>query len=134
MIVARIRGIKDVRAWLLIGLLALGGCKPGVVQRAEAAVRLQLKDPDSAKFSEIEQCGDAEAATGKVNARNGFGGYTGPREFAYANGEAAIAEGGDVGTQGMLSYLRIDQLCLDSKDAKSKKVEMNLSPPAKPAG
>lgn len=46
---------------------------------ARAAVRARLKDPNSAQF------GDAivteRAVCGSVNAKNGFGGYTGPQPF-----------------------------------------------------
>jgi len=54
----------------------------------KAAVLAQLRDPDSAKFSEIFAVGDRKVGKafpviicGKVNAKNGFGGFTGDQPF-----------------------------------------------------
>lgn len=47
---------------------------------AQVLVRSVLVDPDSARFSAIRQ-GRAASYCGRVNARNRFGGYTGPVRF-----------------------------------------------------
>lgn len=60
-------------------------------QRVEATVRAILRDPDSAKFSEVKAYPDAGVACGKVNAKNAFGGFVGDDNFAYADGRAALA-------------------------------------------
>lgn len=47
----------------------------------EAAVRNRLKDPDSAVFRDVLFDKLYGVACGKVNAKNGFGGYTGFSQF-----------------------------------------------------
>lgn len=49
---------------------------------AEAAVRKVLKDPSSAAFSRLV-VGPGGSVCGYVNARNGFGGMTGPKSFVF---------------------------------------------------
>lgn len=85
-------GGTKVRAWPIIGALLLGGCQPSLVDTAQDAVRRHLKDPKSAQFTSVRQCGTADMVAGEVNAKNEFGGYTGPKNFAYAEGRAAIAD------------------------------------------
>lgn len=60
-------------------------------QRVEATVRAILRDPDSARFSDVKAYPDAGVACGKVNAKNAFGGFAGDDNFAYADGRAALA-------------------------------------------
>ena len=48
---------------------------------AKATILTMLKDPDSARFRDIKSSGDV--LCGMVNARNGFGGYTGFVPFSY---------------------------------------------------
>ena len=48
-----------------------------------------LKDPESAEYSDVEAfqlSGDNFAFCGKVNAKNGFGGYTGSERFIASPG------------------------------------------------
>ena len=54
------------------------------VATVEAAVRRQLRDPDSARFERVEMRVDAKGARtvcGLVNARNAYGGYVGAQPF-----------------------------------------------------
>jgi hypothetical protein len=44
------------------------------VAEAKAAVVKRLKDPDSARFSDLVKTGGGYIVCGKVNAKNGFGG------------------------------------------------------------
>ncbi len=48
-------------------------------EMSKNAVRKVLRDPSSAEFSDIV-CGDTQCM-GKVNSKNGFGGYTGKKTF-----------------------------------------------------
>ncbi len=54
-------------------------------QRAtiEAAVRVQLKDPESARFGEFKagRAADGMTVCGQVNGKNSFGGYGGMSTF-----------------------------------------------------
>jgi hypothetical protein len=56
---------------------------------ARAAVLSVLKDPDSARFADLHP-GKSDAVCGTVNARNGFGGYTGARAFVWTPGRVLI--------------------------------------------
>lgn len=58
----------------------------------EVVTRSLLKDPDSAKFEGIRP-GLAGAWCGNVNAKNGFGGYTGMRRFVIARPNLFEIEG-----------------------------------------
>jgi hypothetical protein len=54
------------------------------VRRAKAAVAHDLQDPASAKFRDVYQT--HEAVCGRVNARNGYGVYTGFKRFYVVGG------------------------------------------------
>jgi len=59
------------------------------IAKAKAAVRVALKDPDSAKFGPMRR--DGEYVCGTINSKNGFGGYTGAKPFSLdAKGEVLI--------------------------------------------
>lgn len=73
-----------------------------LVGRAKAAILAKLKDPDSARFSDVgrritpnARGEPTEVVCGRVNSRNSFGGYTGPSAFVYIAryNEAHVAEG-----------------------------------------
>ncbi len=89
-----------MRFWAATALaLVLAGCGKSEEQRsieaAEAAVRESLKDPDSAKFGLAEAFGlfDGHVVCGAVNAKNGFGGYTGERTYMVMLGPKGQSEG-----------------------------------------
>ena len=76
--------------------LLLAGCSGGepsqgskdswLMVLAQEAVEAKLKDPDSADFRDIKvhHVGTKTAVCGEVNAKNGFGGYTGFERFISA--------------------------------------------------
>ena len=77
---------------VIVGALLGGGRSPKpspalVWENAKDEVRAHLKDPKSAKFAGfIGQGGPGEmVACGAVNARNSFGGYSGPRRWLVSN-------------------------------------------------
>lgn len=77
--------IMKAFAALLI-VCALAACEGTLgetltVREAKPAVAALLKDPSSAQFDSIQAIGSC--VTGKVNAKNEFGGYTGFVEFKY---------------------------------------------------
>lgn len=74
----------------LLFLLLLAACSDPLITRAEEAVRRLLRDPESAQFRDVERCAKPNAVRGEVNARNGFGGYTGFTPFFYVDGRAAV--------------------------------------------
>lgn len=61
--------------------------------RAMVAVEGRLKDPHSATFSEIyvSDIAGTVSACGDVNAKNGFGGYTGSKSFIVVGRSAIFA-------------------------------------------
>lgn len=69
---------------------------------SERAVLASLKDPDSAKFS------DQRGHCGMVNSKNGFGGYTGFKRYAY-NGQIVVIEGENMPSYEMDKVWR--QIC-----------------------
>lgn len=80
----------------LIAVLAIGSCPRRAARSghevtdstykaaAQVLVRQRLRDPSSAEFSDLRVIpggGASPTVCGRVNARNGFGGVTGPRRF-----------------------------------------------------
>jgi len=63
----------------------------GNMSEAREAVRKKLKDPDSAKFDDLQVCpGNIQMVTGHVNAKNAFGAYTGSVSFFAAHSVAVF--------------------------------------------
>ena len=88
--------------------------------RAEATVRLVLRDPNSAVFGPAYSYKNGTIVCGLVNARNGFGGYTGMRGYIYKDGMIAF--------QGEHMYVYNDwlPLCTDEPpDPKKSKAKPN---------
>lgn len=81
--------------------LALAACAEPSPERAtlteaHEAVRRSLKDPDSAKFEDEAALvfpGQGLVCMGKVNAKNGFGGYTGFQGYTYSRGVGVFMDG-----------------------------------------
>lgn len=61
------------------------------IEQARVEVLMQLRDPESARFGRMWVANSDEGQTvcGSVNARNGFGGYSGSTEF-YVRGEGNV--------------------------------------------
>lgn len=114
-----------VSLWPAAFLSGCGDPPPDpLIQRAEDAVRAQLKDPDSSEFRNVSRCGTGQAATGDVNAKNGFGGYVGYVHFYYADGDAGLVDDGSLpGTEAWLhnaqKWSRLARQCEDGVAAQS---------------
>ena len=65
-------------------LAALVGCSSAQAG-AEAAVRENLKDPDSARFGEFYYNSETQKACLTTNAKNSMGGYTGDKQAMLFN-------------------------------------------------
>lgn len=68
------------------------------IVRSKDGIKARLRDPESAEFENVRffSGGKAPAVCGEVNAKNGFGGYTGSQRFIASGEEIAFLEG-DVG-------------------------------------
>ncbi len=64
-------------------LLALLGCDSSEISSAKNEVKVILKDPDSAVFSNVETIEDTGAVCGEVNSKNLYGAFTGNKTFVY---------------------------------------------------
>ncbi len=88
---------------IMLAVAGAAAAKASVIEDAKAAVREKLRDPDSAKFTNVTQRrapnvrGDlVDVVCGEVNAKNGFGGYSGRIPFAYfPDGRRAYLGQGD---------------------------------------
>lgn len=80
------------KTMVLLALIGLVGCKPGVdkaIELAQKEVAADTRDPDSAKFRymrfvQTEETKDGEVkgiVCGQLNAKNGFGAYAGFSPF-----------------------------------------------------
>jgi hypothetical protein len=70
-----------------------------LISGAKTAVRKQLRDSSSGKFTELRIASDnsgVKGVCGEINAKNAFGGYSGPQSFTYDGKFAKIivADGG----------------------------------------
>lgn len=61
-------------------------------KEAPDKIRALLKDPESARFSELKYVEHSQGVCGLVNAKNGFGGYVGNRVFYVGAKGVAIKE------------------------------------------
>jgi TPR repeat protein len=61
--------------------------RSGIIARAKASVLKTLRDPGSAQFSDVvaHKNGSDAIVCGFVNAKNGYGGYTGRKAFIYTD-------------------------------------------------
>lgn len=81
--------------------LAVAGCSSGETEM-KAAVAEQLKDPESARFTEVSvqktKRGTRSVMCGNVNAKNSYGGYGEPMPFTVIynkkTGSTNVATGG----------------------------------------
>jgi hypothetical protein len=102
--------------------LLLQGCSDPAVSRAESAVRATLKDADSAKFASVSRCGQSDIVSGKVNAKNGFGGYDGPRTFV-ARGDVAVVDNGpEMATADMSTFGELMSACTAALEADTARI------------
>lgn len=64
------------------------------VEKGKEAIKAKLKDPDSAQFRNVNffSGGGVPTACGEVNAKNGFGGYSGFERFIAAGDAIAFTE------------------------------------------
>jgi hypothetical protein len=71
---------------------------------ARAAIVKKLKDPESARFTDVRVNG--EAVCGLVNAKSAMGGYPGAHKFYYSIElkRAFIEGGGDISTDPLDHY------------------------------
>ena len=80
-------------------LVRSGVTRPSqLIAMVRSAVDPNLRDPESARYSGVAAYSPPEARgkvlfCGKVNARNGFGGYTGSRKFIVVPGFSAVFQG-----------------------------------------
>jgi hypothetical protein len=89
-------------------LLLVAGCGSSSLDQAQDTVRAALRDPSSAEFRQVRRCsGDRAVVIGEVNARNGFGGYTGFTHFIVADGRAYF-----LGETDMLEYAEVQSACI----------------------
>ena len=63
-----------------------------MMENAKATVKGQLRDPDSAKFSNVRVSSKmgVTIVCGLVNSKNGFGGYNGNMRFMSAGGRVTF--------------------------------------------
>lgn len=82
-------------ALVVFGAANLAGCDIILEREATESVRDALRDPESARFSEMEVVEyepGSRAVCGEVNAKNAYGGYTGDKRFYYRAGGLAVIE------------------------------------------
>lgn len=94
-----IKGMIVKKALIVaVACLSLAGCfgeYSEAINYGESQIKQALKDPDSAKFSDVWFSPDASNGKprtsgyvcGKVNAKNAFGGYSGDAAFAIYVGQ-----------------------------------------------
>lgn len=73
--------------WIVV-MACMAACLPaasaGQFDAAEATIRAQLLDPQSAQFTDVRNGRQDGVVCGMVNAKNRMGGYVGPHPFIVA--------------------------------------------------
>jgi len=71
----------------------LAGCRDERAERIahmQDAVREQLRDPESARFTSLRADEYGNALCGKVNSKNGYGGYAGAVPFYATDTDSGV--------------------------------------------
>ncbi len=64
-----------------------------LIDQAKGAVKLKMKDPESAQFRNVHiKAGEEAAVQGEVNAKNSYGGYAGFERFYWGRFKNAKGE------------------------------------------
>lgn len=74
------RPIQPRLAMVALAAGAVASCEAPRVAEVQKAVSAELRDPDSAKFTDVRQ-GQKNWVCGKVNGRNAYGVYAGAQRF-----------------------------------------------------
>lgn len=97
-------------------LIVVSGCdKFDPFGEVKARVAGQLKDPDSAKFRDLERIG--KAVCGEVNAKNSYGGYIGYQRF-YADDDEVLFGSGGNDLDAAVKNAEVAMKCLDATTAE----------------
>ncbi len=77
-----------------------------LITKAKAAVKGELKDPDSARFQDVKvrTTRGKQAVCGLVNAKNSKGGMTGPHPFAYDGEQTYLLVYGPANSTKLSAY------------------------------
>lgn len=81
------------------------------IVKSHDGIRARLKDPDSAEFrnSRFYSGGPSPAVCGEVNAKNGFGGFTGFERFIASGEDTAFVASDSTPSEFQTAW---DQLCV----------------------
>jgi hypothetical protein len=108
----------------LFAVFLLVDCSPDshIKKEAEDAVKLLLRDPDSAQFryqyNDIEVFPDIGVVCGEVNSRNAYGGYAGFENFAYVRGQGAA-----LASDPSDRFIALQARCIDAMRARTHRLE-----------
>jgi hypothetical protein len=72
-----------------IAIIHLSACSGQTTFDYETPVKRELRDPDSAQFSDVTV--NVESACGFVNSKNGYGGFAGKTAFVVVGRDASMA-------------------------------------------
>lgn len=104
-----------VACLLIQSICAAETVTPRIKQIAERSVKAVLKDPGSAQFSKLTAFTVDGVLTvcGSVNAKNSYGGYTGPQRF-WAAGGAPLLENVKFASDEVTGAM-VESLCDEQK-------------------
>lgn len=105
--------MKKLIFLLTISMIFVAGCS-GVEKETISAVKNSLKDPDSAQFQNVK------GYCGEVNAKNGYGGYTGYKRFISVDGTTIIESGEDDPLEFALGW---EAYCSTNKSSNPERVD-----------
>ena len=110
-----IAGIVAIIAVLMI----TGWDDAGMRARAEAVVKVNIYDPDSAQFKDLIVIGTSDSpkrtVCGKVNAKNKFGGYVGYASFMYREPSYGLIIAGQKIAGQVFDEFDIEKACQQAK-------------------
>lgn len=85
---------------------ALVACSGGPTYDYETVVKSQLRDPESAQFSDVTV--NVESACGFVNSKNAFGGYSGRQPFVAVGPNVTFLQGAGKSDSDLVAARCID--------------------------
>ncbi len=96
----------------------------GAESPVEEAVKRELRDPASAQFEDVRPCDKPNAYSGRVNAKNEFGGYAGWTPFMYVEGKgAAVLNAAITSHENLREFDELSRLCYSDKFLKEMDAE-----------
>ena len=106
----------------LFAVILATGCDSRAESDAKEAVKVVLRDPASAQFSNVEEVDGDGIVCGEVNSKNAYGAYTGALSFVYDHGRL-IMEDDAIGFSEILKNCHLSDAAMNAVSRYNRAAE-----------